>query len=184
MKRKWWNANQCLKSDAFCNVLASPRDGGWGEKGREKNSPRKKKDGETRGGKGEGKSSPPPSFPSPRFPIYKLTRSPLTAALYYLKAWNRLEERVLPLTPLSHLHESKYMISDLFVTTNLYFADQWADCSHAESWSDDWLLTQAWISLCCYCAALPKRKTKKVCTSYLNFSFYTQAHSYNHWRQS
>ena len=31
-------------------------------------------------------SSPPPLI----FPVYNLTRSPLTAALYYLNAWNRL----------------------------------------------------------------------------------------------
>ena len=35
---------------------------------------------------------PPPSFPPPNavFPTYNLTRSPLTAALYYLNAWNKL----------------------------------------------------------------------------------------------
>ena len=33
-------------------------------------------------------SSPPPL--SLIFPVYNLTRSPLTAALYYLNAWNRL----------------------------------------------------------------------------------------------
>ena len=69
-----------------------------------------------------------------------------------------------------------YDVNNLFVITNPYFPDQWADCSHAESWSDDWHLTQAWISVCCYCAALPERKTKKVCTSYLNFLFNTQVH--------
>ena len=39
----------------------------------------KKKRGQTRGGKGKGTLS-----------LYNLTRSPLTAALYYLNAWNRL----------------------------------------------------------------------------------------------
>ena len=34
--------------------------------------------------------SPPPFHPRPVFPMYNLTRSPLTAALYYLNAWNRL----------------------------------------------------------------------------------------------
>ena len=33
MKHKWCHANQCLKSDAFCNALASSRDGWWREKG-------------------------------------------------------------------------------------------------------------------------------------------------------
>ena len=33
---------------------------------------------------------PPPGSPSPVFPVYNLIRSPLTAALYYLNAWNRL----------------------------------------------------------------------------------------------
>ena len=33
--------------------------------------------------------SPPPP-PTPVFPVYNLTRSPLTAALYYLNTWNRL----------------------------------------------------------------------------------------------
>ena len=28
--------------------------------------------------------------PPPVFPVYNLTRSPLSAALYYLNAWNRL----------------------------------------------------------------------------------------------
>ena len=36
-------------------------------------------------------SSPPPhSPPPPVFPVYNLTLSPLTAALYYRNAWNRL----------------------------------------------------------------------------------------------
>ena len=52
---------------------------------REKNSQRKKKWGETRGGKGEGTSSPPSVLP-----VYTLTHYPLTGALYYLSAWNRL----------------------------------------------------------------------------------------------
>ena len=33
--------------------------------------------------------APPP--PSPVFPVYNLTRFLLTAALFYLKAWNRLQ---------------------------------------------------------------------------------------------
>ena len=33
---------------------------------------------------------PPTRPPSTVFPVYNLTRSPLTAALYYLNAWNRL----------------------------------------------------------------------------------------------
>ena len=32
--------------------------------------------------------APPPA--PPVFPVYNLTRSPLTAALYYLNAWSRL----------------------------------------------------------------------------------------------
>ena len=35
-------------------------------------------------------SSPPPPHSPPVFPVYNLTLSPLTAALYYLNAWNRL----------------------------------------------------------------------------------------------
>ena len=57
----------------------------------EKNSRRKKNRRATRGGKGQRTRSlvlalPPPSV----FPVYKLTRSPFTAALYDLNAWNRL----------------------------------------------------------------------------------------------
>ena len=33
---------------------------------------------------------PPPPHSPPVFPVYNLTLSPLTAALYYLNAWNRL----------------------------------------------------------------------------------------------
>ena len=54
---------------------------------REKNSRRKKKRGETRGGKGERTAFRPPP---PVFPVYNLTRSLLTSALYYLNAWNRV----------------------------------------------------------------------------------------------
>ena len=46
---------------------------------------KKKRGGETRGGKGEGTSSP-----TPVLPVYKLTPSPLTALLYYLSSWSRL----------------------------------------------------------------------------------------------
>ena len=35
-------------------------------------------------------SPPTAQFPLPVFSVYNLTRSPLTAALYYLNAWNRL----------------------------------------------------------------------------------------------
>ena len=34
--------------------------------------------------------APIPLLVPPVFPVYNLTRSPLTAALYYLNAWNRL----------------------------------------------------------------------------------------------
>ena len=59
----------------------------------EKNSRRRKKRVETRGGKGER------TF-SRVFPVYNLTRLPLTAALYYLNAWNRLADVSLVLSPL------------------------------------------------------------------------------------
>ena len=39
--------------------------------------------------------APPPRSPPPVFPVYNLTRSPLTAALYYLNAWNRLDHTSL-----------------------------------------------------------------------------------------
>ena len=55
---------------------------------------------------GRGKALAPP-LPPPRFPGVLVTRSPLTAALYYLNALNRLGERVLALTPLFLQHESK-----------------------------------------------------------------------------
>ena len=35
-------------------------------------------------------SSPPPPHSPPVFPVYNLTLSPLTSALFYLNAWNRL----------------------------------------------------------------------------------------------
>ena len=66
----------------------------------EKNSRRKKKRVETRGGKGErtfSRSTPPPP---PVFPVYNSTRLPLTPALYYLNAWNRLADVSLVLSPL------------------------------------------------------------------------------------
>jgi len=54
----------------------------------------KKKNNE---GRLDSRSRPPPS---PVFSVYNLTRSPLTAALYYLNAWNRLMfdvcERLVP----------------------------------------------------------------------------------------
>ena len=52
---------------------------------REKNSRRKKKTGETRGGK---------LVPPPVFPVYNVNRSSLTAAFYYLNALNRLRLRL------------------------------------------------------------------------------------------
>ena len=57
------------------------------ERGRKIHEEKKRE--ETRGGKREGflaLGPPPPSV----FPVYNLTRSPLTAALNYLNAWNRL----------------------------------------------------------------------------------------------
>ena len=52
----------------------------------------KKNRGRTRGGKGGqnafSRSHHPP--PRPVFPVYNLSRSPFTAVLYYLNAWNRL----------------------------------------------------------------------------------------------
>ena len=66
---------------------------------REKNSRRIKKEGRLEGErgregrKGEGTSlalSPPPPPPPPVLPVYNLTRSPITAVLYYLNAWNTL----------------------------------------------------------------------------------------------
>ena len=74
--------NGCVQG---CVVACSRRSD---SRAREKNSRRKKKRGMNRGGKGERVLSPPPLFP-PVFPVYNLTRSPLTAALY-LNAWNRL----------------------------------------------------------------------------------------------
>ena len=56
---------------------------------REKNSGRKKKRGETREGKGERTLDLALPLPPPP-PFSRCTRSPLTAALYYLNAWNRL----------------------------------------------------------------------------------------------
>ena len=56
---------------------------------REKNSRREKKRGETRRRKGERTLAPLPHPPG--IPVYNLTRSPLTATLYYLNAWNRLQ---------------------------------------------------------------------------------------------
>ena len=57
---------------------------------------------------------PPPSPPLPHFPVYNLTRSPLTAALYYLNAWNRLGARILP-PPLalcfSHIGGSETLVT-------------------------------------------------------------------------
>ena len=38
------------------------------------------------------RSCPPP--PPPIFPVYNLTRSPLTATLYYLSAWNGLTNQL------------------------------------------------------------------------------------------
>ena len=62
---------------------------------REKNSRREKNEGRLEGEGGEAFSrsrAPPPVSPSPSpiFAVYNLTRSPLTAALYYLNACNRL----------------------------------------------------------------------------------------------
>ena len=54
---------------------------------REKNSRRKKNEGRLEGERGKEGCR---SRPHPVFPVYNLTRSPLTAALYYLNAWNRL----------------------------------------------------------------------------------------------
>ena len=126
----------------------------------------KKIEGKLEGETGRGKALAPP-LPLPVFPVYS----------YYLNAWNRLGRNGTRChSPISPAWFEIYEVNDLFVITNPYFPDQWADCSHAESWSDDWHLTQARISVCCYCAALPERKAKKVCNSYLNFSFYTQAH--------
>ena len=60
---------------------------------REKNSrgkPKKKKDeGRLEGERGFRFPRFPPR-PPPVFPVYNLTRSPLTATLYYLNAWNTL----------------------------------------------------------------------------------------------
>ena len=59
-------------------------------KAREKNS-RKKNEGRLEGERGRELiiSLSPPLYP-PVFLVYNLTRSPLTASLYYLNAWNRL----------------------------------------------------------------------------------------------
>ena len=43
--------------------------------------------------------APPPVPRPPVFPVYNLTRSPLTAALYYLNAWNRLSEAMISNNP-------------------------------------------------------------------------------------
>ena len=51
----------------------------------DKNSQRKKKN--------EGRLEGERGSPSPRFRVYNLTRSPLTAALYYLNVWNGLRKR-------------------------------------------------------------------------------------------
>ena len=40
------------------------------------------------------------------FPVYNLTRSPLTAALYYLNAWNRLPLRLRVVPHFSSLSDS------------------------------------------------------------------------------
>ena len=61
----------------------------------EKNSGRKKK-GRLEGERGGNFSRSRPPSPAV-FPVYNLTRSPLTAALYYLNAWNRLVNRRLRL---------------------------------------------------------------------------------------
>ena len=45
----------------------------------------------TPGKRGGGSFSLAPPPPSPVFPVYNLTRFLLTAALFYLKAWNRLQ---------------------------------------------------------------------------------------------
>ena len=51
----------------------------------EKNSQRKKNEGRLEGERGREPHPPPPVLP-----VYTLTHSPLTGALYYLSAWNRL----------------------------------------------------------------------------------------------
>jgi len=142
---------------------------------RETNSRRKKKEGRLEGETGRGKAFaplPPPLFSRcTRNSLPTDRRAPLFERLEQAR-WKGTRSHSL----ISPAWIEIYDVNDLFVITNPYFPDQWADCSHAESWSDDWHLTQAWISVCCYCAALPERKTKKVCTFYLNFSFYTQVH--------
>ena len=82
---------KCQISQLACSRRSDSR-------AREKNSRRKQKRGETRGRRGERTRSrslalaPPPVLPPPLpvFPVYNLTRSPFTAELYYLNAWNRL----------------------------------------------------------------------------------------------
>ena len=145
------------------------------ERGRKINE-EKKNEGRLEGGRGWGKAVAPPSpsrhFPGVQFNSLPTDRRALLFERLEQVRWKGTRSHSL----ISPAWIEIYYVNDLFVITNPYFPDQWADCSHAESWSDDWHLTQARISVCCYCAALPERKAKKVCNSYLNFSFYTQAH--------
>ena len=72
--------DQSLRHDVVDVRLACSRRSDIRARG--KNSRRKNKRGET----GLSLSSPPPH---PVFPVYNLTRSPVTPALYYLNTWNR-----------------------------------------------------------------------------------------------
>ena len=62
------------------------------ESGRKLHEENKKKNEGSLEGKAGENSRSRPTPPPPVFPVYHLTRSPLTAALYYLNAWNRLEK--------------------------------------------------------------------------------------------
>ena len=92
----------------------------------EKNSrgkPKKKKTrGDQRGKGGENAFSrfrfprPPPA--PPVFPVYNLTRSPLTATLYYLNAWNRLTKQTIFFHLYSYVAQQKKNIEMLKTTVS------------------------------------------------------------------
>ena len=56
-------------------------------------------------------SSPTPPHSPPVFPVYNLTLSPLTAALYYLNAWNRLSLFII--LPILECESKHWKKSDL-----------------------------------------------------------------------